>query len=72
LFDEGTTRDAFNEEWVIDWSRFDNVFSDVAHILTPCLLPSKTRFDESKALKPQTDETILFFSIDDQSNTDCK
>ncbi|MEK8016456.1 MAG: hypothetical protein VSS75_006270 [Candidatus Parabeggiatoa sp.] len=41
-------------------------------LLTPCLLPSKTRFDESKALKPQADETILFFFIDDQSNTDCK
>jgi len=44
-------------------------------LLTPCLLPGKTRFDESNAsvwVKPQVDETILFFSIDDQSNTDCK
>jgi hypothetical protein len=44
-------------------------------LLTPCLLAGKTRFDESKAsvwIKPQADETILFFSIDDQSNTDCR
>ncbi|RKZ54722.1 MAG: hypothetical protein DRR08_26190 [Candidatus Parabeggiatoa sp. nov. 2] len=44
-------------------------------LLTPCLLPSKTRFDESNAsvwIKPQADETILFFSIDDQSNSECQ
>jgi len=44
-------------------------------LLTPCLLSGKTRFDENKAsiwIKPEEDETILFFSIDDQSNPKCK
>jgi predicted ATPase len=38
LFDEGTTKDAFDKEWVIDWRTFDNVFSDIANIY-PQLLP---------------------------------
>jgi hypothetical protein len=43
--------------------------------LTPCLLTGKTRFEESQALvwvKPEEDETLLFFSIDDKSNPACK
>ena len=44
-------------------------------LLSPCLLPGKTDFKESKAsvkVEPQADETILFFNIDDQSNPGCK
>jgi hypothetical protein len=44
-------------------------------LLTPCLLTGKTSFKESKAsitVQPQADETILFFSIDDNSNPDCR
>jgi len=44
-------------------------------LLESCLLTGKTRFKENQALvsvKPEEDETILFFSIDDQSNPKCK
>jgi hypothetical protein len=44
-------------------------------LLSPCLLPDKTSFKESKAsvkVVPEAGETILFFNIDDQSNRDCK
>ncbi|OAD23618.1 hypothetical protein THIOM_000544 [Candidatus Thiomargarita nelsonii] len=44
-------------------------------LLTPCLLPGNRSFKESKAsitVQPQHDETILFFSIDDNSNPDCR
>src|SRR4028119_230213 len=44
-------------------------------LLSPCLLPGKTDFKESKAsvkVVPEADETILFFNIDDQSNPGCK
>ena len=44
-------------------------------LLSPCLLPGKTDFKESKAsveVKPLAGETILFFNIDDKSNPGCK
>lgn len=44
-------------------------------LLSSCLLPGKTQFNESNAsveVKPLTGETILFFNIDDQSNRGCK
>jgi hypothetical protein len=44
-------------------------------LLSPCLLPGKTFFKESKAsveVTPLAGETILFFNIDDKSNPDCK
>ncbi len=44
-------------------------------LFSPCLLPGKTSFQEGKAevsISPQNGETILFFSIDDQSNSRCK
>jgi hypothetical protein len=44
-------------------------------LLTPCLLTGETRLDESQAsvwVTPQKGETILFFSVDDQSNSDCR
>ena len=44
-------------------------------LLSPCLLPGKTSFKESKAsveVKPEANETILFFNIDDKSNPACK
>ena len=44
-------------------------------LLFPCLLPGKTSFKESKAsveVKPEANETILFFNIDDKSNPACK
>lgn len=44
-------------------------------LLESCLLTGKTRFKENQALvsvKPEEDETILFFSIDDQTNSNCK
>jgi len=39
LFNEGTTSNAFDDEWVIDWSTFGDVSSDVARIY-PQLLPA--------------------------------
>jgi hypothetical protein len=44
-------------------------------LFTPCLLVGQTSFVESNArvtVSPHQDETVLFFSIDDQSNSQCK
>lgn len=44
-------------------------------LLTSCLLIGKTSFGESGAkvsVKPEEGETMLFFSIDDPSNSECK
>ncbi|MBZ8179733.1 hypothetical protein [Oscillatoria salina] len=44
-------------------------------MLSGCLLPGKTSFKEegvSINIQPESGETILFFSIDDQVNTQCK
>jgi len=44
-------------------------------LLSSCLIPGKTSYTEDGVtitLQPQNGETILFFSIDDQSNPNCK
>ena len=44
-------------------------------LLTGCFLPGKTSFTEDGvqlSLQPESGETVLFFSIDDQSNPNCK
>lgn len=44
-------------------------------MLNGCLLPGKTSFTEegvSINIKPESGETILFFSIDDQRNPNCR
>jgi len=46
-----------------------------ATLLMSCLLPGKTTFEDSKAtvrVEPKKGETILFFNIDEQSNSRCK
>ncbi|MBD2777665.1 hypothetical protein [Iningainema tapete] len=44
-------------------------------LLSGCFLPGKTSFIENGveiSLQPETGETVLFFSIDEQSNSNCK
>ena len=44
-------------------------------LLSPCLMPGKTSFTDSKTtvtVNPKNDETILLFSIDNQTNKNCK
>ncbi|MFP5273553.1 hypothetical protein [Coleofasciculus sp.] len=44
-------------------------------LLTECFLPGQTHYKESGveiSLQPESGETVLFFSIDDQSNPNCK
>ncbi|MDJ0735259.1 MAG: hypothetical protein QNJ47_14575 [Nostocaceae cyanobacterium] len=44
-------------------------------LLTGCFLPGKTSFKENGVeikVQPESGETILFFSIDEQSNPSCK
>lgn len=46
-----------------------------ATLLMSCLLPGQTIFQDSKAtvkVEPKADETILFFNIDEQSNSRCQ
>ncbi len=48
--------------------------SAIELLLNHCLLPGETSFKESGttvSVKPEIGETILFFSIDDQSNSKC-
>lgn len=43
-------------------------------LLSGCLLPGETSFGESGGkvrIQPKSGETVLFFSIDDQSNSNC-
>jgi len=44
-------------------------------LLTECFLPGQTHYKESGVkigLQPESGETVLFFSIDNQSNPNCK
>lgn len=44
-------------------------------LLTGCFLPGQTHYKESGveiSLQPESGETVLFFSIDNQSNPNCK
>ncbi|OQX24811.1 MAG: hypothetical protein BWK80_18915 [Desulfobacteraceae bacterium IS3] len=53
----------------------DNTSALELLLLSPCLMPGNTSFTDSKTtvnINPKNDETILLFSIDDQTNKSCK